>query len=167
MDTHMRTLTLLLMRHGQAEFRNPSGDRERSLTPRGKLQVQSTGKQLQQHQLSPTLALVSEAQRTQDTASLLQSLWPSAHWKTLQQLYLATPFSTLQLLDEEELSSHDTLLLVGHNPGFSELATHFSDVRVGLDTASAAWLELDASSWKEALQMNGLWQLREVVHSGV
>ncbi len=44
----------------------------------------------------------------------------------------------------------ETVLCLGHNPGWSDSTTRLSGVRVGLVTAEAALLEVEGADWSDA-----------------
>lgn len=112
---------LILMRHGKAERSNPGGDFQRALTERGRLDAALMGRLLSDETLVPDLALVSAAQRTQDTWEEASQAFPAALSRTLAGLYHATAdrilFEVEAVMDEAE-----SIMVVGHNPGIHELA---------------------------------------------
>jgi len=58
------------------------------------------------------------------------------------------------------------LWAVGHNPAFSATASSLCGESIGLSTAHAACLEVEADSWEEALDLVGAWTLVEVLNPG-
>jgi phosphohistidine phosphatase len=119
----MRRLTLL--RHGQAQ----SGDScpedfERVLTRRGTHQAEEMGRRLVERNLVPELILTSPAERAFTTAGLIAAACELEAGKIecARELYLATPETIWRVLTARDLPfSH--ILLCGHNPGLSELAS--------------------------------------------
>jgi phosphohistidine phosphatase len=120
----MRRLTLL--RHGQAEpSDNRPEDFERALTRRGTLQAQEMGSRLARRNLIPDLILVSPAERAWATASIVAGACEldAAKLQCARELYLATPETIWKILTQRELPlAH--ILICGHNPGLSEIASH-------------------------------------------
>ena len=132
----MRQLTLV--RHGHALNATPgTQDADRALSATGRQEALTTARSLAATKTAPDLLLVSPAVRTQQTAELLQAhAFPGVPVITERPLYLAT---LAQLLDclrslDEAVSS---VVLIGHNPGLSELCTHLArdGSTVELDTA--------------------------------
>ncbi len=111
---------LILMRHGKAERSNPGGDFERGLTDRGQSDAALMGRILADEGLAPDIGLVSTARRTQETWEQVSAAFPAAKGKALGALYHA---SAERILFEVEAAGveHDTVMVVGHNPGLHVL----------------------------------------------
>ena len=112
----------MLLRHAKTE-RAELGerDRDRKLTERGRADVPLIGAYMARHDLIPDLALVSPAQRTQETWELLAGTFatpPKA--VTDERIYNATAAKLMSVLSESRKAG--TLLLVGHNPGIHDVA---------------------------------------------
>ena len=111
---------LILMRHGKAERSNPGGDFERGLTERGFNDAELMGRLLADEGLTPDLALVSAARRTQDTWRGVSAAFPQAKALSLRSLYHA-PADRILFEIEALAEDADALMVVGHNPGLHEL----------------------------------------------
>ncbi len=150
---------LILMRHASA--RPGADDRERPLSAAGAREVRAVGHALAaltERGFRPEQALVSPARRARETLSGMRRDLPSlAGVETDEALYLA---SAAQLLARLQRSSDETcqLLLVGHNPGLSELVHWLvgrADADVlrhaarGLVPAACAALRTPAARWRE------------------
>jgi len=111
---------LILMRHGKAERSNVGGDFERGLTERGLADAALMGRLLADEGLTPDLALVSAARRTQQTWNAVSAAFPAAKSVSLRSLYHA---GADRILFEVEAHGDqaDTIMVVGHNPGLHEL----------------------------------------------
>jgi len=119
------TLRLTLLRHGQAEAAdNCPEDFERVLTRRGTIEAQEMAARIVHRDLIPDLILVSPAERTWATASIVASVCEldAKLVQCARELYLATPEATWRLLTLRELA-HRHVLICGHNPGLSQLAS--------------------------------------------
>lgn len=116
-------MRLTLLRHGIAHPESPTGDFGRELSLRGIAQAREAAKALQADGPLPDRILSSPAHRTLQTArQVVADLGLSAH--CLQEdprLYLATTQSLLDILHEID-PTIDHLMVVGHNPGLSQLA---------------------------------------------
>ena len=95
-------------------------DYERPLTPRGRTQALEAASLLIALDLIPDLIVASASQRTRETAELLHTAGLLAPLHPDERLYLASPAAMLALVQTTD-STVDHLLLVGHNPGISEL----------------------------------------------
>ncbi len=111
---------LILMRHGKAERSNAGGDFERGLTDRGRQDAALMGRLLKDEGLSPDLALVSTARRTQETWAAASAAFPDAGTQSLKSLYHA-PADRILFEVESVMDEAETIMVVGHNPGLHEL----------------------------------------------
>ena len=111
---------LILMRHGKAERNNVGGDFERGLTERGMADATLMGRLLVDEGLTPDLALVSAARRTQQTWNAASQAFPTAKAVVLRPLYHAAADRILFEV-EAHADQGETLMVVGHNPGLHEL----------------------------------------------
>lgn len=108
------------MRHGHAEDR--ADDFARELSPAGRAAATRAGRALQEAGLSPERILTSAAPRALVTAELVARA--CGHRGAVvgdRGLYLASPEQYLAALQRLRKST-SSVLLVGHNPGLSELA---------------------------------------------
>ncbi|MBQ7907982.1 MAG: histidine phosphatase family protein [Elusimicrobiaceae bacterium] len=113
--------TLILMRHGKADPYAES-DFSRPLLPTGRERVLRSAQALLSQQTKPELFFASPLLRAQQTAEIVARV-------------LQVPFQTQDLLDgrlsakgllefiQTHLQEKDSLLLVGHNPNMSILAS--------------------------------------------
>ncbi len=157
---------LILMRHAEAEIMGPEGqgDRGRLLSHKGLGSAIRLGQELRARGLSPDYILTSDATRAMQTleAVVRGGGFTGIPVRTLSLLYLAEPETLLDRC-HEVADSVQTLLCIGHNPGWSDAATLLSGHPVGLDTAEAAILEKAGQSWTETLSDSGLWRLKGIV----
>ncbi len=139
---------LWLVRHGHAEtglLGQP--DHERALSPQGEQEVRELAQRFH-GKISPSLAVVSPARRTQQTAGLLLEAFPSCVVHTEKSLYLAE----VQALNQILLSfpaTHFSIALIGHNPGLSEWIIDLCREPCLFETAGAVLLHSEASSWDD------------------
>jgi phosphohistidine phosphatase len=157
---------LILMRHGDAEANGPQGqgDRGRPLSRAGHGSALRLGQELRARGLSPDMILSSDATRAVETLEdvVRGGGFTGVPVKTISILYLADPDTLLDRC-HEVADSVQTLLLIGHNPGWSDAASLLSGNPVGLDTAEAAILEKSGESWTGALSDPGLWRFKGIV----
>lgn len=113
---------LMLLRHAKTERAPPGArDRDRKLTKRGSTDAQAIGIYMARHSFVPDLALVSPATRAQETWTLAAGYFGKPP-KTIdeERIYNASANTLLALIAGTKRTR--SLLLVGHNPGFHELA---------------------------------------------
>ncbi len=112
--------TLILMRHSKAvRAHEAPSDEARGLTGRGRREAALAGAAMEDAGLKPSLALVSSAQRTRETAEQgLQNFALECRFE--DALYHAAPES---IWDAFIACEGDTVVIVGHNPGIGELTS--------------------------------------------
>lgn len=142
-------MRLTLLRHGRADW--PAGrytDADRPLDAVGMREASAAGAALADFEPPPSLLLHSPALRTAQTASLVRRALgnPSLQVTADQRLYLASAARICQVLDDWA-SDTEHVVVIGHNPGLSELAQCLPGVRDGR-LATGRWVsaQLWASS---------------------
>jgi phosphohistidine phosphatase len=144
--------SLLLLRHAKAEPDAAGGDHERALTSRGRRDAAAAGRIIVEMHLPIDLIVSSDARRARETAEIVGSVigWPGAI--TLEPRMYGASVGTLLDVIHNLPESSACALLVGHNPGFAELAALLSNATrasLHLSTASIAHLEIENVSWPE------------------
>lgn len=148
---------LMLLRHAKAVPQGTMADEERPLADRGRRDMPAIAEFAASRGLRPDLALVSPSQRTRETWELLLPAYPSPPPHRFEPRLYAAGAERILYLVRETADSVRTLLLVGHNPGFEDLARHLAGageaealIRLGggMPTASLAVIEFDAP-WAE------------------
>jgi phosphohistidine phosphatase len=141
---------LILMRHAKSAWSDTDlRDFDRPLNKRGIRDAPRMGKLLFQKGIQPDLIISSDAVRALTTAKLIaQELgYPVERIHTNHALYLAPPNVLLDALSSSS-SDCETLLLVAHNPGMTELANRLSEARIdNLPTCGVFIVESDAPDW--------------------
>ncbi len=113
---------LMLLRHAKTERAEPGQrDRDRKLTKRGRDDAPVIGAYMARHGLTPDLALVSPAKRTQETWALIAPAFAKApRLVNEERIYNATTEALFEIISETR-GAH-SLLVVGHNPGLHDVA---------------------------------------------
>lgn len=118
------TQILYLLRHAKAEPWTPGcDDFSRVLSNRGRRHMGSLAGWMQGELPEPDAVLCSTSARTRETLDPLFASWPELAARThyLDAIYEATT-GGLHALVEQAFEQVDSLLMVGHNPGFEHLA---------------------------------------------
>ncbi len=143
-------LRLTLLRHGKSSWDDPElEDLERPLAPRGLRDVPEMGRRLAKRGELPGLILSSPALRALSTARAIAREIGYREDRIRQEpaLYMASPLeilATLQRLGDPP----QHLMVVGHNPGLTELANMLDEFHLdNLPTAAILSVEFDASDW--------------------
>lgn len=144
----MGTRRLTLLRHGQAQPADAATpDFERTLTEEGRLEAGDMAERLLRRGLVPELILTSPAARALASAQILAQTCgiDAAQVRCVPELYMATPQAVWRLLaDQDDSMRH--ILICGHNPGLSELASSLGPTPRHRSLATCA---LATASWHE------------------
>ena len=142
---------LIIMRHGKSSWNNFSlNDFERPLNDRGRENALGLGYFLAIRLGLPDMIVTSEAKRSLDTAVIVaQSMgFPKEKIKTDKQLYLASLPTILKSISGLT-DNLESCMIVGHNPGLTDLINYFGVRLYNLPTASVACFECRISKWKD------------------
>jgi phosphohistidine phosphatase len=116
------TRRLILLRHAKSDWPDVP-DRDRPLAKRGRRDAPRIGRWLHQHGYQPDVVVVSAATRTRQTWDLVAPELGGSPAVHLEPRAYAASALTLLYLVQELPARYRTALLIGHNPGLSELAT--------------------------------------------
>lgn len=132
------------MRHAKSSWRDAQlDDHERPLSGRGRRAAQHQAKVALNEGIVPELILCSTAVRAVETANLfIESSGFDGSLELTRRLYLAEPPAYLDVLSEVPEGTQ-TVLVVGHNPGISELVCQMTNEEVDMPTASLARIALN------------------------
>jgi phosphohistidine phosphatase len=147
---------LLLLRHGKADRHSAGGDRERPLTRRGLEDSRRIGEYLASEGFTPELAVASSARRAKQTLDMVLAAFPGHVTHLIDSsIYLASVDHLLDTLKQAP-DKISTLLVVGHNPGFAELACDLAGsgapediarMQMKFPTATLAILDFPSGGW--------------------
>ncbi|MFN5331577.1 MAG: SixA phosphatase family protein [Bacteroidota bacterium] len=142
---------IILMRHAKSSWENPwMEDYDRPLAERGVLDATKMAKALKNRGVIPQLLLSSPALRTMETAKITSKILgiPEEQIIYEKSLYHASPSQLLKAIHHQK-DSVDTLLLLGHNPGLTELIQELGVQIDNLPTSGQLGFTLAASRWEE------------------
>jgi phosphohistidine phosphatase SixA len=112
---------LILLRHAHAEpLATGQSDIERPLSEEGRKEAQAAGRWLKQQGLVPDRVLVSPSRRALETVAAVADELGALPQREEADIYDATPGELADLADRNRDANR--LLMVGHNPGFEQLA---------------------------------------------
>jgi phosphohistidine phosphatase len=146
---------LMLLRHAKSGRPPGVADLERPLAPRGRDAAGRMGAYLRGEALFPDIALVSSSRRTRETWDLVAPALDGVEARFEPRIYEAPEARLLAVVREVEPDVR-TLLMIGHNPGFEDLAMRLvgqadrsASERLSekFPTAALAVIDFDADSW--------------------
>lgn len=142
---------LTLVRHAKSSWKDPElADFDRPLNKRGKRDAPMMGERLAGRDRRPELIVSSPARRAHKTAQLLarELDLPDQRLIHAPGIYEAEAEELLEIvrgLDDR----WEHVLLVGHNPGLTELGNLLGDCGIeNIPTCGVLCLEFDAEKWK-------------------
>lgn len=143
--------TLILLRHAKASRDDPKlADFDRPLTGRGKRDAPLIGQRMMDAGVRPELILSSPARRAIKTARLVAKALgvPKSAIVEAPEIYEAE-VPTLTALVRELPPGRRRVMIVGHNPGLSDLMRTILKVPADdLPTAGVTAVELEIPDWK-------------------
>jgi phosphohistidine phosphatase len=155
---------LMLLRHAKSNWPEGVADRERPLATRGREAAPVMGRYLAEELLLPDLVLVSPARRTQETWQLVAPMLPEKPAVQHEpRIYEAKTQRLLEVVQETEPVVR-TLLMIGHNPGFEELAAlltghgdRYAAARMSqkYPTCGLAVLDFAVDDWRDVAARGG------------
>ena len=142
---------VILLRHGKAASLALGGeDIERPLEPQGERESRQAGQTLLAKGVKVDRVLCSSAVRARSTCEIVcgELGIPQDQIHVQEDLYLASPDLLMETLCSlaERL---DTVLIVGHNPGLSELAMSLYRPVGVMGTAGLVLVDFDVRHWSD------------------
>jgi phosphohistidine phosphatase len=158
--------TLTLLRHAKSGWDDPvARDFDRPLNAKGKRAAHKVGEYLKKHDVhfdhvvaSPAVRVVETIEHlAEGTGELMAPAWD-------KRVYLASAVSLLDVVQEAD-DRHDSLLLVGHNPGLEDLVLMLvpdnpddaarDQVEEKFPTASIAEISFPVARWEDVRPNGG------------
>ncbi|QQL50708.1 SixA phosphatase family protein [Mucilaginibacter ginkgonis] len=145
---------LLLVRHGKAADDSPQGDFGRELKKSGVADVEQVSTQLKAKNLNIETIITSDAARAKATARIIADHLNISNTAEDHRIYEAGDNTLLKIITSIDEQYH-SVMLAGHNPGFSSIATYLSGQFINLHTSGAVLLQFDFDSWQEVSASTG------------
>ena len=159
---------LLVMRHAKSSWNNSSlGDHQRPLNGRGKTDAPQMGELLKRLDLTPELIISSTAERAMTTAELVAlSSDYEQEIQLTRDFYHADPETYVEVLRTVD-DKYGRVMVVGHNPGMSELVEMLTGESTHFTTANIAHIQLPIDTWASFTDetsgtLLNLWQPRDI-----
>ncbi|MDZ4823555.1 MAG: histidine phosphatase family protein [Flavobacteriales bacterium] len=144
--------TLFLVRHAKSSRDNPKlTDFERPLNERGMRDAPFMAARFAAEHPDAQLIVSSPANRALTTARYFQKALQlkDERFRTDEKIYDASLMQLLNVVNHLP-DGLDNMMMFGHNPGFSQLATYLNNEIIEMPTCSIVHIEMDITSWKEA-----------------
>lgn len=144
----MKTLTIV--RHAKSSWDSPSlADSDRPLNERGERDAPLMAQRIHEAAIRPSLILSSPAVRAFTTAKAIAAElnYPQEFMQREHDLYLASLDRLLQVISRQD-EGFNNILMVGHNPGLTDLANFLIPGLTGnLPTSGVVSVSLSCDNW--------------------
>ena len=150
--------TLLLLRHAKSSWGDATlPDRERPLNIRGERDLQKMSKRLAQRHVKPDLIMSSPALRALATAKAIAKGFDRELNAIVvnDRLYAASADALIDVIEGID-DKWGRVMLVGHNPGITDLAHHYASEVAHMPTCAIVVFGFDVEAW------SGLGKVRPV-----
>lgn len=150
-------LALYLLRHGESAPGNSiSGDIGRHLTAEGKNQLSLLAHRLESRKIAFDHLLVSPAKRTLETKAVIESVFGVLDFEVEDTIYEGAPRALIDAICRQS-EKFKSILLIGHNPGISAVASYFSGESViSLLPGMMAVIHFNLEDWKMLSTNSGI-----------
>lgn len=154
---------LFLMRHAEAATVSQS-DRDRPLTPKGRIDAQMTAEKMKAFKAIPDYVICSPARRTRETYDAMLRVLPEVSVIYPEWLYNADLERLIQMVSSLTETSK-RVLVIAHNPGIQMLVIALtrktdreaiSQVSYGYKPATLSIVDCDCESWAKVTQGNNI-----------
>lgn len=151
--------TVILIRHAETEkSRNGLADADRSLTKNGLADCRLMAERLARRDLSPDLIITSPAARAIQTAEVFAGVFKYATTAIAKEPILYESYdidSFIRVINQVE-NQIDTVLLIGHNPTFTQLTGHIlGGFEHSMKKTGIAGIKFEFESWAEVAEKTG------------
>lgn len=143
----MNRKRLHIVRHAKSDWNHEGlSDHDRPLNERGLRDAPLAANRFYFKHGTPGLWLCSSAQRAQSTANLFKELHEGVEIITQKEIYHASLNTLMGILNGIENAPQEVVIF-GHNPGLSQLATYLSVERIEMPTCCVVSLDLFVDEW--------------------
>ena len=151
--------TLFIVRHAKSSWKDSSlSDFDRPLNKRGIRDVPDMGDRLKAQHILPDLMISSPANRALTAAKGIaeQIGYSLANIVEDDALYHASSRDIIQLIANTE-NKHESLMIFGHNPGFTYLINDLSDFYLdNLPTTGICGIQFQLDNWTDVHNQKGI-----------
>jgi phosphohistidine phosphatase len=141
---------LYIVRHAKSSWDYPElSDIDRPLNKRGKKNAPEMGQRLAAKNISPELLISSPAKRAHTTARRIAKEIGYEKSKIIvhSKLYHGGLGEMIELIQSTD-KSINSLMIFGHNPGFTELANYLTGSNIyNIPTCGIVSIEFDTDDW--------------------
>jgi phosphohistidine phosphatase len=142
--------TLHLLRHAKSDWGDPDlADEQRPLNGRGKRDARALARYLERHPIDVEKVFCSPALRARRTLEAISASLPGSVSSKEPAIYAATADQLLKFVRRHR-KVPGSMLLVGHNPGFEDLARMLlpaKEAPAAFPTCTLATITFETDNW--------------------
>jgi|SRR6185436_9108429 len=150
--------TIVLIRHAKSSWKFPElKDVDRPLKKRGLEDASLMGKVLKDHGVKPDLIITSPAVRALTTAKIIAQKTGFDENQVISEpkLYLESKSKLLKEINAFN-DMYNTIFVIGHNPGLTDLVNMLSGTEIeNVPTSGAVAIQFECNSWQEVEKRKG------------
>ncbi len=150
--------TIVLVRHAKSSWENGDlADHERPLNNRGKQDAPKMAAIFSGRNIEPQTIYSSQAVRAFTTAKHFAEVlnYPVHDIMIREEIYSGYEKSVIKIIKKHS-DDEDTIMLFGHNPTFTHLATYLTgEYFDNVPTCGVVCIDFDIDSWQEIENENG------------
>lgn len=141
---------LYIIRHGDSPIMQGGNDFERPLSEMGKYDAINIGLHLNEDYPLPSYILSSAAKRAIATARIIgeELEFDTTKITSVKGLHNA-PMETVLAEISQISANHECIMVFGHNPGLSMLASYLTGENFNLETCNTVLLNVEIDEWAE------------------
>lgn len=150
--------SITVIRHAKSSWETADADHQRPLNPRGCADASLIAEFLVDHSLITDAVFCSDAKRARQTLQILNtSLQLDEHkLKFIPEMYLAELNELLVIINTAP-SLSENLMLIGHNPGLTDLCNYLVDDDLDhLPTCGVYAINLHVDDWQAVCEGVGV-----------
>ena len=149
---------LIILRHAKSSWKSDAKtDHDRPLNNRGRRDAPRVARELKELGWEPTLVVSSDACRTRETWGLMREVFDPDVDVVFTRDFYGAELGDVQDASLDWPDGVETVMVIGHNPGWENMAYSLSGMPIGMTTCNAVMLQGSGDSWVQALQTR--WEL--------
>jgi len=143
---------LVVIRHVSSPHPTGVSDFDRPIDEEGRADARRMARHLEDRGWLPRRVLCSAARRASETWEAMQSEVDGDFEVTFNEALYGADIDTICEQIWELPTELDEVLLIGHNPGWSDAVSWLTGVRTKMSKGSAALVEAAETEWAETVQ---------------
>lgn len=149
--------TVYLIRHAKSSWSEVGlSDFDRTLNDRGNLDAVTMGKRLKAKNILPDYILSSSSKRTKKTAKkITKEIGINYNEVDFNEAIYHASYEVLMHHLTNINDKHQTVFLIGHNPGISNFCDYLTHQALYFPTCGIAKITFEVDSWQEITSNSG------------